>query len=123
MPGQVRPPNLPQQPQPPQGLQQQQRGPGMTPLERQLNQPPNAPNEMKPGQREIWKGNLQWKNPKSDSSQEQAMHSLLCKITSAVNAANESVVKSDNWPDRLIMQLIPKSLVSQIGKLLKISGV
>ena len=71
---------------------------------------------MKPSPREIWKGNLQWKNPKSDASQQQGFHSLLCKITSQVNESNEPVVKSDNWPEKLIMQLIPKSLVSQIGE-------
>ena len=110
--GQQRP-NMPQQ----QQQQQQQRGPGMSALEAQLNKPPNQmPNQgMKPSPREIWKGNLNWKNPKSDG-QEQAMHNVMCRITSQVNESNEPVVRSDNWPERLIMQLIPKTLVSTIGK-------
>ena len=112
--GQQRP-NMPQQQQ--QQQQQQQRGPGMSALEAQLNKPPNQmPNQgMKPSPREIWKGNLNWKNPKSDG-QEQAMHNVMCRITSQVNESNEPVVRSDNWPERLIMQLIPKTLVSTIGK-------
>ena len=116
MAGQQRP-NVPQQ------HQQQQRGPGMSALEAQLNKPPNQmPGAsgnpgMKPNQRDIWQGDLKWKNPKSDSSQEPAMHSLLCRITSQVKQQNnEPEVRSENWPQHLVMQLIPKSLVSTIGK-------
>ena len=72
---------------------------------------------MKPNQRDIWQGDLKWKNPKSDSSQEPAMHSLICRITSQVKQQNdEPEVRSENWPQHLVMQLIPKSLVSTIGK-------
>ena len=64
---------------------------------------------------EIWKGDLSWKNPKSDSNQEQAVHSVVCTVTSSLNEAQEPIVRSENWPQKLIMQLIPKSLVQQIG--------
>ena len=60
-------------------------------------------------------GELSWKNPKSDSSQEQVAHSVVCTVSSQLNETNEPIVRSDNWPNKLIMQLIPKSLVSQIG--------
>ena len=62
---------------------------------------------------EIWTGNLQWKTPKSFASQ-QVFHSLLCKITLLVK--DGAFGKSDNWPKNLNMQLVPKSLVSQIGE-------
>ena len=105
MAGQQRP-NVPQQ------HQQQQRGPGMSALEAQLNKPPNQmPGAsgnpgMKPNQRDIWQGDLKWKIPKSDSSQE--LHS---RITSEVKQQNKGLdVRSENWPQHLVMQLIPKSL-------------
>ena len=105
MAGQQRP-NVPQQ------HQQQQRGPGMSALEAQLNKPPNQmPGAsgnpgMKPNQRDIWQGDLKCKFPKSDSSQE--LHS---RITSEVKQQNKGLdVRSENWPQHLVMQLIPKSL-------------
>ena len=67
----------------------------------------------------IWQGDLKWKNPKSDSNQEPAMHSLslLCRINSQVKQQNnEPEVRTENWPQHLVMQIIPKSLVSIIGK-------
>ena len=71
-------------------------------------------------ERGIWQGDLKWKNPKSDSNQEPAMHSLICRITSQVKQQNnEPEVRSENWPQHLVMQLIPKSLVSTIGKKIK----
>ena len=63
-------------------------------------------------QRDIWQGDLKWKIPKSDSSQE--LHS---RITSEVKQQNKGLdVRSENWPQQLVMQIIPKSVVSTIGK-------
>ena len=63
-------------------------------------------------QRDIWQGDFKWINRKSDSS-----YALLCRIISQVKQKNnEPEVRSENWPQRLVMQLIPKSLVSTIGK-------
>ena len=65
---------------------------------------------------QIWQGELSWKNPKSDSNLEQQAQSVVCTVHSKMNETQmESIVKSDTWPQKLIMQLIPKSLVQQIG--------
>ena len=65
---------------------------------------------------QIWQGELSWKNPKSDSNLEQQAHSVVCTVYSKMNETQtELIVKSDTWPQKLIMQLIPKSLVQQIG--------
>ena len=58
---------------------------------------------------------MSWKNPKSDSNQEQSLHSVVCTVTAQLNDEQETIVRSDNWPQKLIMQLIPKTLVQQIG--------
>ena len=65
---------------------------------------------------QIWQGELSWKNPKTDSIQEQENQSIVCQAYSKTNETqSEPIVKSDTWPQKLIMQLIPKSLVQQIG--------
>ena len=104
-----------------------QMGPGnrLSALEAQLARPPNAMGAQGQQQvmmfqgrptRKIWEGELSWKNPKSDSSQEQQPHSVVCTVSSQLNETQtEPIVRSDNWPQKLIMQLIPKSLVQQIG--------
>ena len=56
-------------------------------------------------------GELSWKNPKSDSNQEQVAHSVVCTVSSQLmdnTATQQPTVSSDNWPQKLIMQLIPK---------------
>ena len=56
----AQPPNMQQQQQQQQQMQQQ--------MQQQGNQRPSG------NHREIWKGELSWKNPKSDSNQEQSLH-------------------------------------------------
>merc|ERR1719495_2390553 len=70
------------------------------------------------GQRErevIWKGELEWQEKVKDGPGDQKIsHSVACSVsTSKENGVPE--VKPDNWPAKLIMQLIPKSLVQTIG--------
>jgi len=120
------PTQTPQQRPPGPGQQQGMRPmPPMGALEQQLARPPNA-GVSNPGQqvlmfqgrptREIWQGELSWKNPKSDSNQEQVAHTVVCTVSSQLSEnQSEPIVRSDNWPQKLIMQLIPKSLVQQIG--------
>ena len=70
-------------------------------------------------QYQIWKGELLWKDIKSDSNQEQQAHSVVCTVASPVLKPHPSrtvpIVTAENWPQKLIMQLIPKSLVQQVG--------
>ena len=65
--------------------------------------------------REIWTGELSWKNPRSDSNPEQSLHNMVCTVTAQLNDEQETIVRSDNWPKKLIMQIIPKNLVQQVG--------
>ena len=102
----------------PGGMQQQQQGmqgqPGMS------QQPGMGPRGPAPpgGQRErevIWKGELEWQEKVKDGPGDQKIsHSVACSVsTSKENGVPE--VKPDNWPTKLIMQLIPKTLVQTIG--------
>ena len=59
--------------------------------------------------------------PKSDSSQEQAAHwapthSIVATVESELNDTNQPIVPNVNWPKKLKMQLIPKSLVLEVVK-------
>lgn len=107
----------------------------MSALSAQLSRPPNPvqsgnvmmnnPQQMggmQPGMQQqqrarevIWDGELHWReNTKSEPGQEKTMHTVRCGVTtSKENGIPE--VKSDNWPKKLIMQLIPKNLVQTIG--------
>ena len=64
--------------------------------------------------REIWKGELSCKNPKFDSNQIVTLHTVVCKVTAQLNDKQETIVRSDNWPKKLTMQMIPKILLQQI---------
>ena len=64
--------------------------------------------------RKIWQGELSWVNPKYDSNQEQVAHSVFCTVsTKFMESSQQPTVCSDNWPKKLIMQMIPRSLVQQ----------
>merc|ERR1719392_152576 len=76
---------------------------------------------MQPGQERarerevIWKGELEWQEKVKDGPGDQKIsHSVACS-TSKDGSTGLPEVKSDNWPGKLIMQLIPKSLVQTIG--------
>ncbi len=88
-----------------QGMQQQQ-------------QQPQQQQQQQPGKQVIWEGELQWKeNTKAgdaSSSGDKTEHVVMCSVTSSKENGGQEV-KSENWPRRLIMQLIPKSLVQTIG--------
>jgi len=96
-------PNMQPQQQPPLQQQQQLR-PGMQPGQGQARE-----------REVIWKGELEWQEKVKDGPGDQKIsHSVACSVsTSKDNGVPE--VKPDNWPGKLIMQLIPKSLVQTIG--------
>merc|ERR1719500_818827 len=102
----------------PGGMQQQQQGmqgqPGMS---QQQGMGPRS-GALPGGQRErevIWKGELEWQEKVKDGPGDQKIsHSVACSVsTSKENGVPE--VKPDNWPTKLIMQLIPKTPVQTIG--------
>ena len=85
--------------------------PGMQPQQPGMQQQPQQG-----GNREyIWRGELEWHEKVKDSDQ-KITHNVHCSV-STQRDANTGLpeVKSDNWPSKLIMQLIPKSLVQTIG--------
>ncbi|XP_040577143.1 mediator of RNA polymerase II transcription subunit 25 isoform X2 [Lepeophtheirus salmonis] len=65
----------------------------------------------------IWEGELTWRDSiKIDiGSQDYKSHSVVCSVTTAVNEEGVPDVKSNSWPKKLIMQVIPKALVQNIG--------
>ena len=42
-------------------------------------------------------------------------HQVVCSVTSKKDDNGMPEVKPDNWPSKLIMQLIPKTLVQKLG--------
>merc|ERR1719392_124542 len=97
------------QQQPPQQSQM------MNPQQPQIR-PGMQPGQERAREREvIWKGELEWQEKVKDGPGDQKIsHSVACSVsTSKENGVPE--VKPDNWPGKLIMQLIPKSLVQTIG--------
>ena len=65
----------------------------------------------------IWTGELQWKeNSKVEPNLNKKMeHTVVCSVTSKKDDNGMPEVKPDNWPPKLIMQLIPKTLVQKLG--------
>lgn len=65
----------------------------------------------------IWTGELQWKeNSKVEPNASKKMeHTVVCSVTSKKDDNGMPEVKPDNWPPKLIMQLIPKTLVQKLG--------
>ena len=65
----------------------------------------------------IWTGELQWKeNSKVEPNTSKKMeHTVVCSVTSKKDDNGMPEVKPDNWPPKLIMQLIPKTLVQKLG--------
>merc|ERR1719481_682371 len=107
-------PNMQQQP--PMGQQQQpQPSQMMNPQQPQIR-PGMQPGQERAREREvIWKGELEWQEKVKDGPGDQKIsHSVAYSVsTSKENGVPE--VKPDNWPPKLIMQLIPKTLVQTIG--------
>ena len=60
---------------------------------------------------------LQWKeNSKVEPNASKKMeHTVVCSVTSKKDDNGMPEVKPDNWPPKLIMQLIPKTLVQKLG--------
>ena len=77
-------------------------------------QPPQLPQPQQGNREYIWKGELEWHEKVKDSDQ-KITHNVHCSVSTGRDATGLPEVKSDNWPAKLIMQLIPKSLVQTIG--------
>ena len=117
-----------QQPNPMQpmaAMQQQQQQPGAMGSSMQPQLPTQGTMGMGPrgpvvqgGPRErevIWKGELEWQEKvKAGPGDQKISHSVACTVSTSKEGGVPEV-KPDNWPNKLIMQLIPKTLVQTIG--------
>lgn len=65
----------------------------------------------------IWTGEVQWKeNSKMQPNTNKKLeHTTVCSVTSKKDDSGTTEVNPDNWPSKLIMQLIPKALVQKLG--------
>jgi mediator of RNA polymerase II transcription subunit 25 len=82
-------------PQQQQQQQQQQMIPGLAHSER------------------IWRGTLEW-NDKQNS--QTTTRQVQCEISARISKdTNEVEVRGDNWPQRLIMQLMPRAVITNVG--------
>ena len=70
-----------------------------------------------PREREvIWKGDLEWQEKVKDGPADQKIsQSVKCTVlTTKGNGVGE--IRTENWPPKLLMQLLPKSLLQNIGE-------
>jgi len=63
----------------------------------------------------IWSGELEWQEKVKDGPADQKIaHSVACTVSTSKDNG-QAEVQPENWPSKLIMQLIPKTLVQTIG--------
>ncbi|XP_023012280.2 mediator of RNA polymerase II transcription subunit 25 isoform X2 [Leptinotarsa decemlineata] len=63
----------------------------------------------------IWQGLLEWiEKPKNATDQQKITKHVPCQV-SANCKDGEPELKADGWPQKLIMQLMPKQLIGNIG--------
>ena len=65
----------------------------------------------------IWTGELQWKdNSKVEGNEgRRREHTVVCAVTSKKDDNGIPEVKSDDWPPKLIMQVVHKTFVQKLG--------
>ncbi|XP_066150822.1 mediator of RNA polymerase II transcription subunit 25-like isoform X1 [Euwallacea fornicatus] len=63
----------------------------------------------------IWHGVLEWiEKPKNPTDQQKIIKQVPCTVSSN-SKDGEPEIKADSWPPKLIMQLMPKQLIGNIG--------
>ncbi|XP_030748029.1 mediator of RNA polymerase II transcription subunit 25-like isoform X2 [Sitophilus oryzae] len=63
----------------------------------------------------IWQGVLEWiEKPKNPTDQQKVTRHVPCQVSSS-SKDGEPEMKADGWPQKLIMQLMPKQLIGNIG--------
>ena len=62
----------------------------------------------------IWRGGMEWKE-KIRYSDMRITHSINCSVSTVKNSQGQPEVNSESWPQKLIMQLLPKTIVSKFG--------
>lgn len=61
----------------------------------------------------IWDGTLEWMEKAKSHDNQKCTRQVPCHVTVAVKDG-EPELKADNWPNKLIMQLMPKQLISTV---------
>ena len=62
----------------------------------------------------IWRGEVQWRE-KMRYTDLKVTHTIEAAVSTVRSLAGLPEVNSERWPDRVIMQLLPKTLVSKFG--------
>jgi len=63
----------------------------------------------------IWKGELEWQKKGPNPTDQKISYSVSCTVSSNVKENGQPEVMPDNWPSKLMLQLIPKSVIQSIG--------
>jgi mediator of RNA polymerase II transcription subunit 25 len=110
MQNQLQNPNMPMQN--PQMLAQGQQNPQMM-QNQQGNQGQMQNPQMMPQRERIWVGILEWNDKQNQQNQ---VRQVPCEIYASLSKeTNEPEIRGDTWPNRLIMQLMPKTVISNVG--------
>lgn len=96
---------------------------GQGPPQATVMQTPQAPGlqQAQPqpqGSRErqtIWSGILEWIEKKSPGDSQKLTRHVPCQVSANYKDGGEPELKADSWPQKLIMQLMPKQLIGNIG--------
>ena len=62
----------------------------------------------------IWRGEVQWRE-KMRYTDLKVTHTIEAAVSSVRSPGGRPEVNSERWPSRVIMQLLPKTLVSKFG--------
>lgn len=69
--------------------------------------------QMMPQRERIWVGILEWNDKQNQQNQ---VRQVPCEIYASLSKdTNEPEIRGDTWPNRLIMQLMPKTVISNVG--------
>lgn len=83
----------------------------------QAQRPPGQANQSLGASRErhtIWQGLLEWIEKPKISSDPKITRHVPCQVSAGLKDGKPEV-KADSWPPKLIMQLMPKQLIGNIG--------
>lgn len=88
-------------------MQQGQIPPQMNMMQQPTNQQPMPTSER------IWHGILEWTDKQN---QQNTMRQVQCEVHSSLSKDTKEVeVRGDNWPAKLIMQLMPRQMITNVG--------
>jgi mediator of RNA polymerase II transcription subunit 25 len=98
-----------------QQQQQQQQSAQMNPIQQNpaQQQPQGQQMGNVPQRDRIWRGILEWNDKQNQQNQ---VRQVPCEIYASISKeTNEVEIRGDSWPNRLIMQLMPRSVISNVG--------